>query len=326
MKKIIWMAVVGLMAFSFVSAAFVPTPILEKKVEIAADALVSYVEKSLDGDFERFFATLEKFQLVVADDEEKSWLLWAVKAWVEMRIAEDEWAETMSETTWMSDQVNTSDVIIDVEGQNYSYSINTIEANIGDTVTINFINNWWTHDIVIDEFDVASEIISAWETTSVTFVVDQAWVFEYYCSIGNHREKGMEWRLFVEENPETDVVTHDWIVLENVVGAQVIRGVYFDGDEMWYGTLEYTDWKTQLMTSFADLPMSGSDNFYEGWIVRKSPLSVISTGRLTYENGVWVNNYTSEDDLSDHSFYVLTLEPEDDDPAPADHILEGDIN
>ena len=69
----------------------------------------------------------------------------------------------------------------------------------------------------------------------------------------------------------------------------------------------------------------GSD-FYEGWIVRQGEnQSVVSTGVVSKKDGVYKNLFISEKDLSDHTFYVLTIEPDDGDPAPADHILEGTL-
>lgn len=38
-----------------------------------------------------------------------------------------------------------------------------------------------------------------------------------------------------------------------------------------------------------------------------------------------MNTYSSGEDLTDHNFYVLTIEPDDGNPAPADHIVEGTL-
>ena len=80
-----------------------------------------------------------------------------------------------------------------------------------------------------------------------------------------------------------------------------------------------------LMVTFENLPPAGSGYFYEGWVVRNSPFTVISTGATEIVNGQDVNIFTSDTDLTDHDFYVLTIEPDDGDPAPADHVLEGTL-
>lgn len=82
-----------------------------------------------------------------------------------------------------------------------------------------------------------------------------------------------------------------------------------------------------LYATFEDLPdpsTYGEGFFYEGWIVRRAPLHVLSTGVVDVdENGLGSNIYAAGNDWTDHDFYVLTIEPDDGDPAPAVHILEG---
>jgi hypothetical protein len=91
-----------------------------------------------------------------------------------------------------------------------------------------------------------------------------------------------------------------------------------------YAKLENNNY--MLYATFENLPELKNDFFYEGWIVRKSPLSVLSTGKAFIENNKYENNFLAEGDLTDHDFYVLTLEPNDGNPAPADHILEGTLS
>ena len=82
-----------------------------------------------------------------------------------------------------------------------------------------------------------------------------------------------------------------------------------------------------LISDMGSLPKLDNNYFYEGWIVRRgSDLSVISTGKAELIDDKLVNVYKSSTNLTDHDFYVLTLEPDDDNPAPAEHILEGAFN
>jgi len=78
-----------------------------------------------------------------------------------------------------------------------------------------------------------------------------------------------------------------------------------------------------LYAYFEGLPHPEDGFFYEGWVVRQNPLSVISTGKAKRSLGDYLNTFNSKEDLTDHEQYVLTLEPDDGDPAPADHVLEG---
>jgi hypothetical protein len=81
-----------------------------------------------------------------------------------------------------------------------------------------------------------------------------------------------------------------------------------------------------LIAKLGGLPDPAEGYFYEGWLVKRgNNLSVISTGPAVKNDDWYVNVVVSSVDLSDHDFYVLTLEPDDGDPAPAEHILEGII-
>ena len=133
----------------------------------------------------------------------------------------------------------------------------------------------------------------------------------------------------LEEEAEewSSIITMKWF-LENVTNIATIQWVKYEGDEV--GNTIYT-WDGELFTVdaiFDNLPEVGSHLFYEWRVVRKNPLSVISTDAaklVKKEDGtmMFVNTRTSDADLTDHTLYVLTLEPDDGDPAPADHIAEG---
>lgn len=102
--------------------------------------------------------------------------------------------------------------------------------------------------------------------------------------------------------------------LEDVTGGNatgVAQAGTMDGDYVLYATME-------------NLPELEEGYFYEGWAVRHTPFDFISTGAAEQqEDGTWVNAYKSATDYSDYTNYVLTVEPDDGDPAPAEHILEG---
>jgi len=112
-------------------------------------------------------------------------------------------------------------------------------------------------------------------------------------------------------------------------GGQVFSGALEDvtgGEALGVATAVYKNNKYTLEVAFSNLPEPNGTDFYEGWIVRKGiGFDVISTGPLMIENGIYVNIFTSPENLTDHAFYVLTLEPDDGDPAPAEHILEGTL-
>ena len=121
------------------------------------------------------------------------------------------------------------------------------------------------------------------------------------------------------EIEDTEEVTQSFdynAVLEDVTGGNASGTAGASYEENLY----------TMYAEFENLPLLEEGYFYEGWVVRNSPLSVISTGPTEMDGDMHVNNFTSEEDLTDHTFYVLTLEPDDGDPAPADHTLEGTMN
>lgn len=87
---------------------------------------------------------------------------------------------------------------ITVTASNFNYSPKVINAKKGDTIKLIFKNSEGIHDFKIDEFDVATNQIGAEEEEEIEFVVDKAGTFEYYCSVGKHRQMGMVGKLIVE--------------------------------------------------------------------------------------------------------------------------------
>jgi nitrosocyanin len=85
-----------------------------------------------------------------------------------------------------------------VSGTGFQFNPKLITVQKGDTVKIVFNNTGGQHDFVIDEFNVRTPVINAGATSTVQFVADKTGSFEYYCSVGNHRQLGMEGTLVVQ--------------------------------------------------------------------------------------------------------------------------------
>lgn len=84
-----------------------------------------------------------------------------------------------------------------ITGQNFSFTPNKITVNKGDTVKITFKNNEGMHDFVIDQFNVRTNLVKAGGQQTIQFIADTAGVFEFYCSVGSHRQMGMKGSLEV---------------------------------------------------------------------------------------------------------------------------------
>ena len=86
-----------------------------------------------------------------------------------------------------------------VTGKSFSFTPNEIKVKRGDTVRIVFINSEGFHDWVMNEFNARTKQIKAGETETIEFIADKVGSFEYYCSVGQHRQMGMVGTLVVEE-------------------------------------------------------------------------------------------------------------------------------
>jgi hypothetical protein len=73
-----------------------------------------------------------------------------------------------------------------------------------------------------------------------------------------------------------------------------------------------------------DLPGLEKGYFLEGWLVDPSG-SYFSTGRVIPEGTQGVLYYQADKDQSDYNKVVISLEPEDNNPAPAKHLLGGEF-
>lgn len=96
----------------------------------------------------------------------------------------------------VSDQGSVKEFSIDAVP--FSFTPAIMEVNLGDTVKITLKNSKGTHDLKIDELNVATKTLNEGEEQTITFVADKVGTFEYYCSVGNHRAQGMVGTLTVQ--------------------------------------------------------------------------------------------------------------------------------
>lgn len=91
---------------------------------------------------------------------------------------------------------------LEIEASNFEYSVESISASAGETVTVTMTSTEGMHDFVIDELGVQSEVIQAGEETTFTIEIPEdaevGTEYAFYCSIGNHRAMGMEGTLVIE--------------------------------------------------------------------------------------------------------------------------------
>ena len=85
-----------------------------------------------------------------------------------------------------------------VTGHNFSFAPSAITVKKGEKVKIVFQNSGGTHDWVIDEFNAHTTRIQGGQSATIEFTPDKVGTFEYYCSVGTHRQMGMKGNLVVQ--------------------------------------------------------------------------------------------------------------------------------
>ncbi len=87
---------------------------------------------------------------------------------------------------------------VSLTAKSFSFSQTEIRVKKGGTVKINLASTDGFHDLVIDEFNARTSRISTGQSASTEFVASKTGTFEYYCSVGTHRQMGMVGQLIVE--------------------------------------------------------------------------------------------------------------------------------
>ena len=88
--------------------------------------------------------------------------------------------------------------VVTVDGSNFAFAPAEIRVKKGVTVKVVFKSTDGFHDFSVDGYSVATSRVSSGGTASVEFVADKVGTFEYFCSVGSHRQMGMKGNLIVE--------------------------------------------------------------------------------------------------------------------------------
>ena len=94
-------------------------------------------------------------------------------------------------------------VTFTLTGMNFKFMMNgeenpDLHVKQGDRVRIVFSATEGFHDWVVDEFHAATQRVRNGDPTTVEFIADKKGTFSYYCSVGSHKQQGMEGSLIVE--------------------------------------------------------------------------------------------------------------------------------
>ncbi|MDP3941122.1 MAG: cupredoxin domain-containing protein [bacterium] len=98
----------------------------------------------------------------------------------------------------MSSETAGATKTFNITASSFKFNPATITVKKGDSVTIVLTNSGGNHNLVVDEFNARTKDLPSGATDTITFVANKAGTFEYYCSIGNHRQMGMVGKLIVQ--------------------------------------------------------------------------------------------------------------------------------
>jgi heme/copper-type cytochrome/quinol oxidase subunit 2 len=87
---------------------------------------------------------------------------------------------------------------IEMEAGSFYYNPKSVTVKKGQKVVINLKAVDMMHNINIDELNVHSKTVSSGSTITVEFVADKVGTYEYYCAVGQHRQKGQVGTLVVQ--------------------------------------------------------------------------------------------------------------------------------
>jgi len=121
----------------------------------------------------------------------------------------------------------------------------------------------------------------------------------------------------VEKTTEKDIFANAPVItLKDVTGNNATG-------KAW---IAYEDGKTYHKVVAKNMPELQNEDFYEGWLTKDpSSLGFFSTGKMYFDKteNAWILEYEVDEDKSEYPNVVITLEPNDDNPAPAKHIIEN---
>ncbi len=122
------------------------------------------------------------------------------KMWAPSAKMHDRGTHQMATSSGNSTQVQMSNgkQVIELSADNFAYSKSEIRAKMGEPTKIVLNVKQGFHDLVVDELNVRTLQVSSGETTSIEFTPTKKGVFEFYCSVGNHRAMGMVGKIIVE--------------------------------------------------------------------------------------------------------------------------------
>lgn len=87
-----------------------------------------------------------------------------------------------------------------VNGTEFAFSPSTINAKVGQPLTIVFNNNGtFPHNLSIPDLNVKTKTISPGASDTITFTPDKAGTFQFVCTVPGHADRGMTGTLAITQ-------------------------------------------------------------------------------------------------------------------------------
>jgi nitrosocyanin len=88
---------------------------------------------------------------------------------------------------------------VKVVATDFAFSPKTISVKQGEKVKITLTNSGkYPHNLKIDELGMMTKIIKSGETDTVELTASKSGTFSMYCSVGDHRQRGMEGTVSIQ--------------------------------------------------------------------------------------------------------------------------------
>jgi plastocyanin len=94
-----------------------------------------------------------------------------------------------------TDAAPTDVKVVEITASSFSYDVKNIEAAPGQKLRLVVTNDGGDHDLVLDDFAARTRVLGAGESQTLDIEIpasaEAGQTYEYYCSVGDHREMGM---------------------------------------------------------------------------------------------------------------------------------------
>lgn len=143
--------------------------------------------------FHDFFAILEMFSY--SDLKMKAQKIFVVIALLLAPLFLSACSHDQGSGSSSSSSGSAANVDFTIEATDFEFNPDVIEAAPGETISVQIIGAQGLHDFVIDELDVETELLAGGNGDIVDIKIPEdaqsGEEFEFYCSMSNHRSRGM---------------------------------------------------------------------------------------------------------------------------------------